>query len=86
MPLAGKPQKLQALRNRDGVGTCTLPRPVPNDTIGFMLVGVDERCKEAQLTPLRRLMHEERQRRGLVVSPTSPTYPTERECYECRWA
>jgi hypothetical protein len=58
LPLRGKPKHLAAARRNDDQGTCIPPRVVPDDTVGFTLVGPNERCLEAELTPLRRIMQE----------------------------
>jgi hypothetical protein len=44
---------------------------------------VNERCLEAELMPLRRLVEEGNyESRDLIIGP-DPTHPTEQECYEC---
>ena len=86
LPLSGSAKKVQKLRSRDNVGTCILPPPVPNPAIGYVAIGENERCLEAHLTPLRRLMEEEEhQGRELRLGP-SPTYPTSTQCYDCTCA
>ncbi len=81
-PFSGSDKKLAAIRRKEGQGTCIMPPAVPNNTVSFALVANNERCLEAEVTPLRRLLQEQHDRRGLVIGP-NPTFPTEQQCFEC---
>jgi hypothetical protein len=84
-PLSGSTKRVARVRSNDGHGTCIPPRPVaPNDTVGYYLVAPFTRCLEAELTPLRRLMAEEHERRSLNIG-LNPTFPTEQQCYDCTY-
>jgi hypothetical protein len=78
------PKLIKSARHKDSKGTCMMSRPPsPGPSEGYALVGPNERCLEAEVTPLRRLTDGELERRGLIIGP-NPTYPTKQDCYECK--
>lgn len=62
--------------------------PIPDPTIGYVPIGVGQRCLEAILMPIRRELsanvdgHDDR--RGLRLGPNA-TYPSAEDCYECAY-
>lgn len=66
--------KISHARRRNTGGVCILPPPPPaNTTDPFIASGIGQRCKEAELTDLRRLRRE--------LSVANGTYPTTEECF-----